>query len=70
MRRNFEFLRLGHQVINWRNEALETNRRPASPLNAWREFRRAVSARRSLSAAVAQLDHLTQNHLPISDKHS
>jgi hypothetical protein len=36
-------------VMRWANQTLETNRRPASPLAAAREFERAVHAQACLS---------------------
>jgi hypothetical protein len=37
------------------NKSVETNRRPASPFNGWRQFESASCAPPSLSAAVAHL---------------
>jgi len=39
----------------WHNKSVETNRRPAPPFSAGRQFRRALHAPPSLSAAVAHL---------------
>jgi len=41
--------------MKWHNKIGRANRRPAFPLNAWRQFEIASCARASLSAAVAHL---------------
>jgi hypothetical protein len=46
--------------MRWPNNSVETNRRPAYPFNAERQFESALCAPPSLSAAVAHLCRWTK----------